>query len=368
MPRFLSPGPTNSVLCALGEALDLVDFGIVLLDHDLRARFINRHFGEIWEIDPALLEAAPTFRVLLENAATRGWYSVPAAALAAYLDERESEIRAGSTPPAVIVLADGRHISFRCIACPDGGRLLTYADISEELQREALDATARVSAELRFNSEVLEEQGAYLATLAEAAEENAQRAEKARSMLEHEIAERRQLETKLRAMATTDGLTGALNRTEFLASAMREMDARKGTARRVVVLMIDVDYFKSINDRFGHAGGDRALQHLVTILRAGIRQIDLLGRLGGEEFAIALLDTPYATAKAIAERLRERVAEAQLQFGDRLARMTISVGLAIQLETDRSIEQALARADDALYHAKSGGRNRVVADQQTEAA
>jgi two-component system, cell cycle response regulator len=187
-------------------------------------------------------------------------------------------------------------------------------------------------------------------------------------MLQHEIAERRQLETKLRVMATTDGLTGALNRTEFLASARREMDARKGTAKRVVVLMIDVDYFKSINDRFGHAGGDRALQHLVATLRADIRQIDLLGRLGGEEFAIALLDMPCATAKSIAERLRVRVAEAQIQFGDRLVRMTISVGLAIQLESDRSIEQTLARADDALYHAKGGGRNRVVADQQTEAA
>jgi hypothetical protein len=160
MPKFLSPGPAYSVLFALGEALDLVDFGIVLLDHDLRPRFINRHMGEIWDITPALLETAPTLRMLLEKAATQGWFGLPAADLAAYLDEREAEIRAGSNSAAMIVLTDGRHVLFRCIACPDGGRLLTYADISEELQREAVDAAARVSAELRFNSEVLEEQGA----------------------------------------------------------------------------------------------------------------------------------------------------------------------------------------------------------------
>jgi diguanylate cyclase (GGDEF)-like protein len=365
MPRYLISEPAEAILSTLGDALDLVDFGIVLLNRDLRARFINDRFGALWNIQPEFLATAPTFRQLLVNAAASGWYSMPDADLPAYLDAREAEVRAGSTPPAVIELADGRHMLFRCIACADGGRILTYADISRELRSETEDAVARVSAELRFNTEMLEEQGAHLATLAESAEESAQKAEASRLLLEHEIAERRQLEAKLRQLATTDGLTGAFNRTELLAAAQREIETGQP---KLVVLMIDVDHFKAINDRFGHAGGDRALRHLVAKLRAGIRPTDLLGRLGGEEFAIVLTDTPPSPAETVAERLRARVAEAPVVFGDRLIPMTISIGLAIQFETDASIEQIIARADDALYCAKSSGRNRVVTDQRPEAA
>jgi diguanylate cyclase (GGDEF)-like protein len=352
----------------LGDALDLVDFGIALLDRDLRARFINRWLVEFWHIPPALLATAPTIRQLMDSTAADGLYLVASADLPGFLDAREADIRAGSTPPAVIELADRRRIAVRCFACADGGRILAYTDISNELRREATLAVGRINAELRFSSEMLEEQGAHLATLAEAAEENARRAEAACLLLEYEVAERRQLEAKLRHTATVDGLTGALNRAAFLAAAKNAIEMAPDPARKLVVLMIDVDHFKAINDGFGHAGGDRALVHLVATLRTGIRQIDLLGRLGGEEFAIVLTDTPPAPAGRVAERLRARVVAAPVMFGDRLIPMTISVGLAIQSNTDSSIEQIIARADDALYLAKSSGRNRVVKDQRPEAA
>ena len=367
MPRYLISEPAEARLSALCDALDLVDFGIVLLDRELRACFINRRFDEIWRLPPALLATAPTFRKLLDSIAADAWHDVPAAELPAYLDEREAEVRAGSIPPVLIALADRQHILFRCIACGDGGRILTYADISCELQREADDAVANITAELRFNTEMLEAQGAHLAALAEAAEENAQKAERAVRQLEGEVSERRQLEIKLRRLATTDGLTGVLNRAEFLASAQREFDAGQLVGQKLVVLMLDVDHFKAINDRFGHIGGDHALQHLVATLRIGIRQRDLLGRLGGEEFAIVLLAAQPSPAEAVAERLCTLVAEAPIPSGDRLIPMTVSIGLAIQLETDRSIEQVIARADDALYRAKRSGRNRVMRDPRPEA-
>jgi diguanylate cyclase (GGDEF)-like protein len=370
MPRhqYLISEPAEVALRMLGEALDLVDFGLVVLDRDLRTCFINRRCEEMWSLRPAFLATAPTFRDFLNEAATNGLYSVPADDLPAYLDEREADVRAGAIPPIVIELADQRHILFRCSPCADGGRVLTYADISDQLEHKALDVVARVSAEQRFNSEMLEDQAAHLATLAEAAEENAQKAEAARGLLEHEIAERRQLEIKLRRLATTDGLTGALNRAELMAAAQREMDAGQEHGDKLVALMLDVDYFKAINDRFGHTGGDRALEHLVNTLRAGIRQIDLLGRLGGEEFAIVLPATPMAAAEMVAERLRARVAEASVAFGDRLIPMTVSIGAAMQLDTDHSIEQILTRADDALYRAKRNGRNQVATDQRPEVA
>jgi diguanylate cyclase (GGDEF)-like protein len=368
MPRYLMSESAEVFLSTLGDALDIVDFGVLLLDRDLRARFMNKRIAEVWNIQPDFLATPRTFRELTDNAAANGRYAVPDADLTAYLDMREAEIRAGSIPPTQIEFADGRHILFRCVACADGGRILTYADISLELRREANDAVARVSADSRFNSEMLEDQAAHLVSLAEAAEESAQRAEAARLLLEHEIAERCQLEVKLRRLATTDGLTGALNRSELLVSAQREIEVGQRFGKKLVVLMIDVDHFKAINDRFGHAGGDRALRSLVAILRAEIRQIDLLGRLGGEEFSVVLTDTHPAAAENVAERLRVRVAEAPITFGDRLIPMTISVGLASQLETDVSIEQVIARADDALYLAKDSGRNRVVRDQRSVAA
>lgn len=372
MQRYLISEPAEVTLTMLADALDLVDFGIVLLNRDLRALFINRRFGEMWHLPPDLVATAPSFRELLQHAAGTQRYDVPLDLQPAYVDLREDAVRAGSVPSTLIDLADGRHFLFRCIACRDGGRILTYADISTELRHEAASAVVRISAELRFNSEMLEDQAAHLASLAEAAEDSAQKAEAARLMLEHEVIQRRQLEMKLRRLATTDGLTGAFNRNELLTSAQREMDTSRGPAshaeQRMAVLMLDVDHFKAINDQFGHAGGDRALEHLVATLRAGIRQIDLLGRLGGEEFAVVLPDTSPFAAGIVAERLRARVAEAPVVFGGRSIPMTVSVGLAMELATDSSIEQVIARADDALYRAKRGGRNRVERDQQPAVA
>ena len=368
MPQYPIPMPAEAMLKMLGNALDRVNFGIVLLDRDLRVCFINRVGRLICNVPLSLLAVAPTFRQLIDAAASSGRYAVSAANLFAYLNEREAEVRAGSIAPVVLELADRRHVLFRCAPCADGGRILTYADISDELEHEASHAVARVSAELRFNSEILEDHAANLAALAESAEENAQKTEAARLRLEHEIAERRQLEIKLRQMATIDGLTGAFNRAELLAAAGREMDSGKKLGKQLVVLMIDVDHFKAINDSFGHAGGDRALEHLVATLRADIRQIDLLGRMGGEEFAIVLPATPLLAAEAVAERLRARVAETLVPFGDRRIAMTISVGVAIQLEPDQAIEQVIIRADDALYRAKGNGRNQVATDQRLQAA
>ena len=350
----------------LVEALDLVDFGIVLLDQHFRVSFVNRRFDEMWNIQPSGPTTTLNLRELLSAVAAAGRCDMPPADLHAYLDQQEAEVNAGPAQPALMELADGRRILFRCATCADGGRVLTYADISQELRREAADTVARLTAELRFNVEILEEQGAHLAALAEAAEESARKAEAARLRLEHEMAERHQLEKQLRRLATTDGLTGALTRAQFLASAQQEMEAAQRQGRELVVLMLDVDHFKAINDNYGHAGGDRALQHLVATLGAGLRQVDLLGRLGGEEFAILLADTPPSPARRVAERLRAGVAESPFAFNDLFIPMTISIGLAVQLATDRSIEQVISRADGALYRAKRSGRNRVITDRRLE--
>jgi diguanylate cyclase (GGDEF)-like protein len=128
----------------------------------------------------------------------------------------------------------------------------------------------------------------------------------------------------------------------------------------LAVVMLDIDHFKAINDRYGHPCGDEVLRHVVGQLTSCVRRIDLVGRLGGEEFAVVLPAIPAATALRAAERLRSQVADSTVAVGDETIRVTVSIGVAMARDGDRTIEQALARADAALYTAKGTGRNRVV--------
>lgn len=282
-------------------------------------------------------------------------------------------MRAGAIPPAEITLADGTRRLLRCMVRRDGGRVLTCADLPAE-DREAdkylrsRDLVERSMVELRFSNETLESQAAYLASLAEAADANAQAAEEAKRLLEREVAERRQLEGRLRRMATTDALTGSLNRAQFFALGRREVERVRQHGLDLALLMLDVDHFKSINDRHGHPAGDAALCHLVSELRNGIRRIDLLGRLGGEEFAIVLPAIGSEAAVAVAERLRARIASRPVSHAAQQIGMTISIGVAMLGDSDRTMEQLLARADAMLYAAKHAGRDRVVCETQANAA
>lgn len=368
MSQYLIAEPTQSMLRTLADALNFVDIGIILLNRDMRVRFINHCQQEMFGLPQALLANGPHYQDLLDFAADNGLYAVPAAELSDFLVQRAAAVHAGSIPPTRVDLADGRRLLFSCRACSDGGRILTYADISQELVREARDASEQFSAELRFSTETLEDQGAYLASLAEAAHESVRNVEIARLALEREVAERRHLETELRRMATTDGLTGALNRSAFLTAGEGAMDRIRPPEQALVVLMVDVDHFKAVNDRYGHAGGDLALKHVVATLRSAIRDHDLLGRLGGEEFAVVLPSVTLGTADEIAEGVRARIEASGVMYGDRLIEMTVSVGLAVRQATDLSIEQVIARADAALYQAKTNGRNRVVKELPAQAA
>jgi diguanylate cyclase (GGDEF)-like protein len=285
-----------------------------------------------------------------------------------YLNRREAAVRAASIAPTHIELRNGSRFLYACNICPDGGRILTYTDVSGEVRPEALQAMEQINAELRFNNETMEDHAAKLASLAEATDESARKVEEAKQALEREMVERRLLEARLRRMATTDGLTGALNRAGFLALSQAALDQREAVDRGLALMMIDVDHFKCINDRYGHAGGDLALQHLVKALDGRTRRGDLLGRLGGEEFAILLPAIGPDEAERLAERLVAHIAASPVPFDGRLIDMTVSIGLTMATPTERSVEVIIARADAALYRAKEGGRNRVVKDVPVEAA
>lgn len=157
------------------------------------------------------------------------------------------------------------------------------------------------------------------------------------------------------AIASRDSLTGVLNRGEFLERAAEVLDDARATADGCVAIMADLDHFKSINDRFGHAAGDRALSAFASACQAALRPTDVIGRLGGEEFGIVLARIDPSEAEDVAQRIAERFGTLRLAPDERL---TASFGIA-PLEAGLSLEELLERADAALYRAKRAGRDRV---------
>ncbi len=163
--------------------------------------------------------------------------------------------------------------------------------------------------------------------------------------------------------ATLDGLTGTFNRRHFMERAQQAYDNARRFGHALTAMMLDVDHFKRINDRHGHHVGDQVLRVLAERCRSSLRSVDLLGRYGGEEFAIVLPGaTEQSAATVLAERIRHRVAEEPIQTDDGPVRVTISIGVASMDAQMRSPEDLFKRADAALYEAKQAGRNRVVQD------
>jgi diguanylate cyclase (GGDEF)-like protein/PAS domain S-box-containing protein len=178
-----------------------------------------------------------------------------------------------------------------------------------------------------------------------------------------DITERKRMEAELRRRATTDDLTGVSNRGSFMDSLKSEYSRASRHKRSLAVIMMDLDFFKSINDRFGHATGDRVLRALARLCGQTLREEDFIGRLGGEEFAVMLPETDAINALEVAERIRHLIETAVIETGsedgDAELSPTCSFGVAILRDEDSSHEHLLARADKALYEAKQNGRNRV---------
>jgi diguanylate cyclase (GGDEF)-like protein len=166
-------------------------------------------------------------------------------------------------------------------------------------------------------------------------------------------------ELRHRTAALVDPLTGIANRRSFLQDATQLAKRHSGKPLPTAVLLIDLDHFKSINDRFGHALGDRVLEIFSDTARNSVRSTDLLGRLGGEEFAAVLHDTSRDKATAVAERIRESFAHAAQEVDGRPVGATVSIGLAYCQEAALDVPELLAQSDQALYYAKERGRNRV---------
>ncbi len=181
-----------------------------------------------------------------------------------------------------------------------------------------------------------------------------------------DISTHKQLESQLRELATRDSLTGLLNRRAFLERGTALLDHCRRHAKPCAVLMIDIDHFKRINDRYGHQTGDDSLRACATSIAGALREADILGRLGGEEFAALLPHSSTESAHLVAERIRDAISQLQiLSIASEPLRITVSIGMAEMAHRDAGIETILAWADQALYRAKATGRNKVLAYERS---
>lgn len=173
-----------------------------------------------------------------------------------------------------------------------------------------------------------------------------------------DITEKKETEKKLESLASTDDLTGTWNRRYFFEIGKTEFSRSKRYRSSFSIIMMDVDHFKNTNDSFGHAAGDEALKNISAVLKKNLRDVDILARMGGEEFAALLPNTEISGALIVAERLRKAIEESPLIFEGRTIPSTISVGISDHKEA-LSLDALLKNADTALYAAKNSGRNCV---------
>jgi diguanylate cyclase (GGDEF)-like protein len=299
-------------LATLRAALDQVKFGIVLLDQERRAQFINRAFRSMWRLPDELADSKPTFVKLMYHSRDDMDYAAPQHQIGAYVTEQMALIRAGDGRPLDIRLANGQVLRFRCTALPDGGRFLSYGNVGD----------------LVSHADMLQE------------------------------------------LASIDGLTGLYNRRQLLALAESEWERFKRYGRPLALLMLDIDLFKSVNDRFGHDVGDRVIKAVADVLRTNKRSSDIVGRIGGEEFALLLPEATLDSAIAAGERFRRAVAKCIVATdgGAVPITITISIGVSVVRDGVEGIAQLMKQADVALYEAKRTGRNRVCTFRQPAAS
>ncbi|WP_049974207.1 diguanylate cyclase [Azospirillum sp. B4] len=348
--RLPSPGGTLT----LGAGVKTIRLALSLLDfrapHDTRYAYRLDGFDENWvEVAGALPQAVYTnlprgdytFRL-------RAWTDLPGLALS-----NRQEVTAGFDPDTQPVADPGP-------AAP---------------VRTADDLSIAPMAELAFHLKVLPhwyEQAwfrlmlvfcavAVLACVLAVRTEAQLRRERALSRI---VAARtrdlRAANTKLEQLASTDPLTGVLNRRRFFELARLECDRSRRYGRSFSVILFDLDHFKRINDTFGHLMGDEVLRAAVGVAVKACRAVDLLARFGGEEIMLLLPETDIAGAQVVAERIRTSLAEMEVAYDGQVAQVTASLGVAQWRSPDETLEDLLARADGALYQAKKGGRNRTV--------
>jgi diguanylate cyclase (GGDEF)-like protein len=173
----------------------------------------------------------------------------------------------------------------------------------------------------------------------------------------------REDQLRLEEMATTDPLTGLANRKQIMTALNLQMEGYCRHATDFAVLMLDIDFFKDVNDSYGHQAGDAVLCEVARILNSILRSRDTAGRYGGEEFMVILDTTDLSQGVVTAERIRKAVEDLRFNWKNQVLRITVSIGVTAITVEDTTIDAMISRVDKALYKAKDEGRNRIISDE-----
>lgn len=179
--------------------------------------------------------------------------------------------------------------------------------------------------------------------------------------IKEDFTDKRQFGLELERLTRIDFLTNIYNRRYFVEMAENELVRNKRYTNDSAFLMIDIDHFKQVNDRFGHSVGDQALKEVTEVCMENIRGTDFMGRLGGEEFGVYLINTDLAEAMVVAERIRENISNIKIKSDDGVEfKLTVSIGITKPISVDEKLNDIMKRADQAMFQAKHLGRNKVV--------
>lgn len=285
--------------------MESIGYGVLFMDSDLRARIANRAFREMWGIPDKLLARYPTFRDLLNFNRYNGIYDVPEEKFDKYLDQREAAIITGGSAPEEFHRKDGLVYQYQCVVLPDGGRMLTYFDITKHKNTQA--------------------------QLAETLKEV------------HELANR-------------DALTGLPNLRMLQERFFSTLSISKRKDWKAAIMFIDLDGFKGVNDTYGHIAGDRILKMVAQRLLEIVRTADTVGRIGGDEFLIIQTEV-YADTDAahVADKILHQLADPFELDGTKI-KIGASIGIAMYPTHGDDLQILIKKADNAMYVTKGLGK------------
>lgn len=283
----------------LRDAIDNIAQGVVLIDDELLVRFVNKTAKRFWGLTDELCQDGLTVAEFITHVRKAGLYGLPDDALEAYVVKRVTMIKLGDPSPLDIPVNDGRTIRAQCTPLVGGGRMLTYTDVTDLVQRA------------------------------------------------------RQQEL----LAITDVLTGLCSRGHLLRLAEAEWLRFRRYEDEFSLLYFDIDNLKVINDRFGHDAGDQAIIRAAQLCNEVKRAIDVVGRMGGDEFVVLLPQSDRTAALAFAKRLHKAIGGEPLDIDGVPIKLTISIGIAQAQPHLTDVRQLLKLADARLYRAKNAGRN-----------
>ena len=304
-PHKLTEGKLVKTVHEFNAVMESIGYGVLFMDSDLKARIANRAFRDMWGLTDEFLSRQPTLRDLINFNRHNGIYDVEEEQFDSYLDMREATIRSGASAPEEFRRKDGLVYQYQCVVLPDGGRMLTYFNITKHKNTQA--------------------------ELAKKLEE-------------------------VHQLANLDALTGLPNLRMLHERFYSTLAISQRKDWKAAIMFIDLDGFKGVNDTYGHMAGDNVLKMVAQRLLKMVRKADTVGRIGGDEFLVILTEvTDNANAALVADKILRQLSE-PFELDENKIKIGGSIGIAMFPAHGDDLQVLINKADNAMYETKVMGK------------